>query len=138
MRGTQGLRLGIVHNPILSREIARGRARRADDAADRRARSAPTPCTGGLFALRGTVDGARATTAQAKEIGVDVEAPAADIARQVDEALAAQEKIASGIGFSVTPSYVLNGIAPLRPSRTRPRSRRMIAAVKDCDALICA
>ena len=134
VRGTPGLRLGIVHNPILSaksREAARAVLMTLRIGGPERAYALHRR----LFALRGTVDGARAM-AQAKEIGVDVETPAADIARQVDEALAAQEKIAGGIGFSVTPSYVLNGIALF--GHPGPASLgRMIAAVKECDALAC-
>ena len=73
VRETQGLRLGIVHNPILSpksREAARVVLLTLRLAGPERAYDLHRR----LFALRGTVDGARAM-GLAKEIGVDIEAP---------------------------------------------------------------
>lgn len=135
VRATEGLRLGLVHNPILSpksREAARVVLLTLRLAGPERAYALHRR----LFELRGTVDGARAL-AQARELGVSIEAPSAEIAKQVDDALAAQEKLASSLGFSVTPSYVLNGIGLF--GHPGPNSlAKMITAVKACDALTCA
>ncbi|MBX9758200.1 MAG: DsbA family protein [Beijerinckiaceae bacterium] len=135
VRATEGLRLGLVHNPILSpksREAARVVLMTLRLSGPERTYALHRR----LFDLRGTVDGVRAL-AQAKELGVDIEAASAEIARQVDDALAAQEKLASGLGFSVTPSYVLNGIGLFGHPGQRSLAA-MIAAVKECDALTCA
>lgn len=135
VRGTPALRLGLVHNPILSpksREAARVAMMTLRLAGPERAYDLHRR----LFGLRGPVDGPRAAD-QAREIGVDVAAAAPDVTQQVEDALAAHEKLAGGIGFSVTPSYVLNGIALV--GHPGPKSlARMIAAVKECDALVCA
>lgn len=134
-RATSGLRIGFIHNPILSqksREAARVAMLTLRIAGPERAYALHRR----LFKLRGTVDGARATTV-AKDLGVDVAAASGEMGIQADDALAAHEKLASAIGFSVTPSYVLNGIALV--GHPGPKSlARLIQSVKECDALTCA
>jgi protein-disulfide isomerase len=135
VRQTPGLRLGLVHNPILSpksREAAHVVTLALRIAGPQRAYALHQR----LFSLRGTVDGARATAA-ANELGVDLASADAQMTGQAEEALAAHEKLANAIGFSVTPSYVLNGIGLF--GHPGPKSlSRMAQSVKDCDALTCS
>ncbi len=134
VRSETGLRLGLVQNPILSAQ-----SREAARIAMLTLRLAgPAQAYGlhqRLFAMRGVVDGARATNA-ARELGVDATTASADMVKQADDALAAQEKLANAIGFSVTPSYVLNGIGMF--GHPGPKSLAgMVKAVKACDAIVC-
>lgn len=135
VRETSGLRLGFVHNPILSpqsREAARVAMLVLRVAGPQKAYA----LTRELFAMRGVVNGARAQSAAAA-MGVDVTQAGAEMTRQADDALAAQEKLANAIGFSVTPSYVLNGIGLF--GHPGPKAiAKMVQSVKDCDALICS
>lgn len=135
VRSVKGLRLGLVQNPILSapsREAARIAMLTLRLAGPAQAYGLHQR----LFAMRGVVDGAR-TANTARELGVDTAAAGADMVKQADDALAAQEKLANAIGFTVTPSYVLNGIGMF--GHPGPKSlARMIEAVKACDALVCA
>lgn len=135
VRQTSELRLGIAHNPILapgSPGAARvvlgvlriAGARTAYELHDR------------LMSLRGIVDEARALQ-QALELGVTAQAlDSPDVRQDVERALAAHLARANGIGFSITPAYVLQGVALF--GHPGPKSlARMIAAAKECDALIC-
>ena len=134
VRETAGLRLGLVHNPILSpqsREAARVAMLTLRLAGPERAYALHTR----LFAMRGVVNGARAQ-ASAAELGVDLTRADARMIGQAEEALAAHEKLAGAIGFSVTPSYVLNGIG-LFGHPGANALRRMVQAVGACDALVC-
>lgn len=134
-RETSGLRIGLVHNPVLSaksREAARVATLTLRIAGPERAYALHRR----LFTLRGIVDGGRAASV-AKELGVDIAGASATLTGQADEALAAQEKLASAIGFSVTPSYVLNGIGLI--GHPGPKSlAAMVRSVKECDAVKCA
>lgn len=134
VRSVKGLRLGLVQNPILSppsREAARIAMLTLRLAGPAQAYALHQR----LFAMRGVVDGARATNA-ARELGVDTTMAGPDMVKQADAALAAQEKLANAIGFSVTPSYVLNGIGMF--GHPGPKSlAQMVEAVKACDALVC-
>ncbi len=135
VQGTEGFRLGLIHNPILSaksREAARVAMLTLRIAGAERAYALHRT----LFTMRGTIDGARAA-ATAKELGVDLSRASDEMRMQADDALAAHEKLANGIGFSVTPSYVLNGIGLF--GHPGPKSlAAMIRSVKDCDALTCS
>ncbi|MFN3891343.1 MAG: DsbA family protein [Beijerinckiaceae bacterium] len=134
VRRTSALRLGFVHNPILSRqsrEAARVAMLTLRIAGAERAYALHR----GLFALRGPVDGARAASL-AREMGVDLASASPEMTKQAEDALTAHEKLANAIGFSVTPSYVLNGIGLF--GHPGPGSlAAMIQAVKECDALKC-
>lgn len=134
VRSVQGLRLGLVQNPILSapsREAARIAMLTLRLAGPAQAYALHQR----LFAMRGVVDGARATNA-ARELGVDTTKADAEMIKQADDALAAQETLANAIGFAVTPSYVLNGIGMF--GHPGPKSlARIIEAVKTCDSLVC-
>ena len=134
VRSVQGLRLGLVQNPILSapsREAARIAMLTLRLAGPAQAYALHQR----LFAMRGVVDGARATNA-ARELGVDTTKADAEMIKQADDALAAQETLANAIGFAVTPSYVLNCIGMF--GHPGPKSlARMIEAVKTCDSLVC-
>ena len=135
VRETSALRLGFIHNPILSaqsREAARVVMLALRMSGPERAYRLHKR----LFALRGTVNGARAQAA-AMEIGVDITSASPEMTKQAEDALAAQEKLANAIGFSVTPSYVLNGIGLF--GHPGPKAlANMVQAVKDCDAIKCA
>ncbi len=135
VRETIGLRLGFIHNPILSpqsREAARIAMLVLRVAGPQTAYALHRE----LFAMRGVVNGARAQAAAAA-MGVDLARADPAMTRQADDALSAQEKLANAIGFSVTPSYVLNGIGLF--GHPGPKAlAKMVQSVKDCDALICA
>lgn len=135
VRETPALRLGFIHNPILSpqsREAARVVMLTLRMAGPERTYALHKR----LFEMRGTVNGARAQAA-ATEIGVDIARANAEMTKQAEDALAAQEKLANGIGFSVTPSYVLNGIGLF--GHPGPKAlAAMVQAVKECDAIKCA
>jgi len=134
VRGVQGLRVAFVHNPILSsqsREAARVTLAALRIAGPQAAYALHMR----LFGMRGVVDGARALAA-ARDEKIPVADATSDMRSQVDLALAAHEKLAGAIGFNVTPSYVLNGIGLF--GHPGPNAlRRMIAAVKACDELVC-
>jgi protein-disulfide isomerase len=134
VRETSGLRLGFIHNPILSaqsREAARFVMLVLRVAGPQKAYALHRE----LFATRGVVNGARALAA-IKAMGVDVTRASAEMTKQADDALAAHEKLANALGFSVTPSYVLNGIGLI--GHPGPKAlAKMVQSVKECDALIC-
>lgn len=134
VRSVKGLRLGLINNPILSaasREAARVSVLTLRIAGPAQAYALHQR----LFALRGVVDGARAANV-ARELGVDIAKADPEWSRQADAALEAQEKLANSVGFSITPSYVLNGIGMF--GHPGPKSlAQMIEAVKTCDALVC-
>lgn len=134
VRSVDGLRLGFVQNPILStasREAARVAMLTLRMAGPAQAYALHQR----LFALRGVVDGARATNV-ARELGVDTSQADPEWSKQADAALETQEKLANSIGFAITPSYVLNGIGLF--GHPGPKSlAQMVEAVKACDALVC-
>lgn len=135
VRQTHELRLGLAHNPILapgSNSAARVVLGVLRVAGPRTAYD----LHGRLMSLRGMVDEARAL-AQAQELGVTSEAlNAPDVRADVERALAAHLARANSIGLSITPAYVLQGVALF--GHPGPESlARMIAAAKECDALIC-
>lgn len=134
VRATEGLRVAFVNNPILS-SASREAARVVLTALRLRGPEAAYALHLRLFALRGVVDGARAT-AVALDLGLDLENASPQMRADADRALAAHEKLAGGVGFNVTPSYVLNGIGLF--GHPGPKAlARMVGAVKTCDELIC-
>jgi protein-disulfide isomerase len=135
VRETSELRLGIAHNPILA-PGSTGAARIVLGVLRVSGPRTAYDLHGRLMALRGMVDEPRAL-AQAQELGVKTEAlNAPDVRADVERALAAHIARAKAIGFSITPAYVLQGVALF--GHPGPKSlARMIAAAKECDALIC-
>jgi protein-disulfide isomerase len=89
-----------------------------------------------MFAHRGANDGPVALEI-AQSLGLDkaVIETAAD-GDDVSSVLKRQVKLASGLGFYATPSFMLNGVGILGyPGRES--TSRMIAAVRKCDKLAC-
>lgn len=134
VRSVEGLRAAFVHNPILSSQ-SRDAARVALTALRIGGPEAAYGLHMRLFAMRGVVDGARAQGA-AEALGMKPGEASAEVRADVERALSAHERLAGGIGFNVTPSYVLNGIGLFGHPGTGAL-KRMIAAVKDCDELLC-
>ncbi len=135
VRETSGLRLGLIHNAILSPGSV-GAARTVLAVLRLAGPQKAYELHRRLFSLRGHVDERRALAA-ASDLGVSADAIAApDIARMAGDALAAHMRLAKGVGFEITPSYVLQGIGLF--GHPGPRSlRAMIAAAKECDELVC-
>ena len=135
VRATPGLRLGLVHNPILG-PGSRPSARIALSILRRAGTRAAYDYHTRLFAGRGEVTEARAvSTAAALGYTRDM-LEAAELRADAERALDAQAKLAHGIGFNVTPSYVLQGVALF--GHPGPKALgKMIAAAKACDALVC-
>lgn len=135
VRQTGELRLGLAHNPILA-PGSNGAARVVLGVLRISGPRVAYDLHGRLMSLRGMVDEPRAL-AQAQELGVAHETlNAPDVRADVERALAAHLARANSIGFSITPAYVLQGVALF--GHPGPSSlARMIAAAKECDALIC-
>lgn len=135
VRQTSQLRLGLAHNPILA-PGSPGAARVVLGVLRIAGPRAAYDLHGRLMSLRGMVDEARAL-ALALELGVSAQAlNGADVRADVERALAAHLARANSIGFSITPAYVLQGVALF--GHPGPKSlARMVEAAKDCDALIC-
>ncbi len=134
VRGTSGLRLGFIHNPILSPQ-SREAARVAMLVCGLPGHRRPTRST-----VSFSLCGRRERRARAV-CGERVRRRRGASQRRNDKAggrrASAQEKLANAIGFSVTPSYVLNGIGLF--GHPGPKAlAKMVQSVKDCDALICA
>lgn len=135
VRETPGLRLGLVHNAILS-PGSLGAARTVLAVLRLAGPQKAYELHRRLFALRGHVDGRRALAA-ADEMDVSAQALGApQVASAAADALGAHMKLAKGAGFEITPSYVLQGVGLF--GHPGPKSlRAMIAAARECDELVC-
>lgn len=129
------LRIGLVHNPILSPQSAQ--AAKVMLAVQRRLGSAAAwDFYGTLLAKPGKIDGPAALEV-AGRLGV----PAAEMeqiadADEVREALRSHMRIAADLGLYATPSYVLGNAGILGHPGARSLAR-MIASTRRCDKLAC-
>jgi protein-disulfide isomerase len=89
-----------------------------------------------MFAHRGGNDGPAALD-MARSLGLDREKiEAAADGDDVSSVLKQQVKLASGLGFYATPSFMLNGVGILGYPGAQSTGR-MLAAVRTCDKLAC-
>lgn len=129
------LRIGLVHNPILSPQSAQ--AAKVMLAVQRRLGSAAAwDFYGKLLAKPGKIDGPAALEV-AGRLGV----PAAEMEQiadgdEVREALRSHMRIAADLGLYATPSYVLGNAGILGHPGARSLAR-MIASTRRCDKLAC-
>ncbi|MFE1602675.1 DsbA family protein [Methylobacterium sp. ID0610] len=135
LAGNPTLRVGLVHNAILSPGSAQ--AAKVALAVQRKAGSAAAfALYGALLGRSGTIDGTRALDA-ARSLGHDraaIEAEGdSDLIRR---ALAAHMRLAANLGLSATPSYVLGTTALLGHPGGRTLAR-VLAAVETCDSVLC-
>ncbi|GJE59667.1 DsbA family protein [Methylobacterium trifolii] len=130
-----GLRLGLVHNPILSPQSAQ--AAKVALAVQRRLGSeAAWTLYRTLLGRPGRIDGPGALTAAAA-LGV----PAAEVegiadSEEVRLALKSHMRIAADLGLYATPSYVLGNAGILGHPGARAMAK-MIASTRRCDRLAC-
>ena len=129
------LRVGLVHNPILSPQSAQ--AAKVMLAVQRRLGSAAAwSFYGKLLARPGRIDGPAAL-----ELAGTLGVPAAEIEAVADsdavrEALRSHLRIAADLGLYATPSYVLGNAGILGHPGARSLAR-MIASTRRCDKLAC-
>lgn len=132
---TPDLRVGLVHNPILSPRSAQ--AAKVHLAVQRRAGSAAGYALyARLLGAPGAIDGPRALDA-AQALGhpraaIEAEADSPEIG----EALATQMRLSANLGLAATPSYVVGTTGVLGHPGGRALAR-MVAAVAACDAITC-
>jgi hypothetical protein len=130
------LRIGLVHNPILSPQSAQ--AAKVMLAVQRKLGSeAAWHFYQTLLGKPGRIDGPGALTAAAA-LGVP-QAEVEEIAdsEEVRAALKSQMRIAADLGLYATPSYVLGNSGILGHPGARAMAK-MIASVRRCDRLACA
>lgn len=130
-----GLRIGLVHNPILSPQSAQ--AAKVALAMQRKLGSdAAWTFYGRVLARAGRIDGPGALTD-----GTAMGIPAAELeeiadSEEVRTALKSQMRIAADLGLYATPSYVLGNAGILGHPGARTLAR-MIASTRRCDRLAC-
>lgn len=129
------LRVGLVHNPILS--PASAQAAKVALAVQRRLGSAATyALTMQLLATKGQIDGIKALDLGAKSGIPRAELESGGDSEAVRQALKAQMNVAANLGLTATPSYVLGNIGIL--GHPGPKAlARMIAAMRRCDQIAC-
>lgn len=132
----KALRLGMVQNAVLSLDSFQ--AARVFLAVLRL--HGPQPAhrlRTDLFNHRGTVGGRTALDA-AEKLKLDVSKIEAQANEPViGEALKKHIKLAEGLGFGATPSYMLNGVGLL--GYPGPKTiARVVASVRKCDDITCA
>ncbi|WP_298956699.1 DsbA family protein [uncultured Methylobacterium sp.] len=129
------LRVGLVHNPILSPQSAQ--AAKVALAVQRRAGSAAAfALYGRLLGQPGRIDGPRALDAAAA-LGHDRAAVEADAdAAEVGGALRAQMRLAASLGLAATPSYVV-GTAGILGHPGRRSLAAVVAAARECGEIVC-
>lgn len=130
-----GLRVGLVHNPILAPDSAQGA--KVVLAVQRRLGSAAAlGVHAALLATPGRIDGPRALDAAARTGLTRAEVERTGDGEAVRLALRAQMRLAADLGLSATPSYVLGNTGIL--GHPGPRAlARMIAAARRCDRIAC-
>lgn len=129
------LRIGLVHNPILSPQSAQ--AAKVMLAVQRRLGSeAAWHFYQTLLGKPGRIDGPGALTAAAA-LGIP-QAEVEEIAdsEEVRAALKSQMRMAADLGLYATPSYVLGNSGILGHPGARAMAK-MIASVRRCDRLAC-
>jgi len=129
-------RIGFVQNAILGLESFQA-ARVSLAVLKMQGPQAAYALHNDLLAQRGTVSGVSALKAVGK-LGFDV----AKIEAVADEAdmgaiLKRHISLAENLGFSATPSFMLNGVGVL--GYPGPKAmKKMVAAVRSCDELVCS
>jgi len=130
-----GLRIGLVHNPILSPMSAQ--AAKVSLAVQRKLGSAAAfAFYGQLLATRGQIDGLKAL-----EIGAKAGVPRAELegiadSDEVREAMRAHMNVAANLGLTATPSYVLGNTGVLGHPGVKSLAK-MIGAMRRCDQIAC-
>ncbi|CAO4150447.1 hypothetical protein LPLAFNJD_LOCUS3200 [Methylorubrum aminovorans] len=134
-----GLRIGLVHNPILSPMSAQ--AAKVSLAVQRKLGSAAAfAFYSQLLSTKGQIDGLKAldiaakTSAKAGVSRAELEQIADSDA--VREAMRAHMNVAANLGLSATPSYVLGNTGVLGHPGVKSLAK-MIAAVRRCDQIAC-
>ncbi|GAA0239154.1 Thiol:disulfide interchange protein DsbL [Methylorubrum aminovorans] len=134
-----GLRIGLVHNPILSPMSAQ--AAKVSLAVQRKLGSAAAfAFYGQLLSTKGQIDGLKALDIAAKtsaKAGVSrAELEQIADSDEVREAMRAHMNVAANLGLSATPSYVLGNTGVLGHPGVKSLAK-MIAAVRRCDQIAC-
>lgn len=129
------LRIGLVHNPILSAQSAQA-AKVMLAVQRKRGSAAAWSFYGGLLGKPGRIDGPGALAALAP-LGLNApEIEAIADSEEVRLALKSHMKIAADLGLYATPSYVLGNAGILGHPGARTLAR-MIASTRRCDRLAC-
>lgn len=130
-----GLRIGLVHNPILSPMSAQ--AAKVSLAVQRKLGSAAAfAFYGQLLATKGQIDGLKALDVGARTGVPRAELEAIADSEEVRQALRAHMNVAANLGLTATPSYVLGNTGMLGHPGVKSLAR-MIAAVRRCDQIAC-
>lgn len=133
---TPGLRLGLVNNPVLGPGSVQ--AAKIQQAVLRNHGPAKALAFHErVFAGHGAVDGPSAL-AVVPGLGLDARAVgAAGDLPQVGDVVKRQAHLAAALGFSATPSFMIDGIGVLGYPGPRAMARA-VAAIRQCDRLACA
>ena len=129
------LRIGLVHNPILSPMSAQ--AAKVSLAVQRKLGStAAFTFYGQLLATKGQIDGNKAL-----DLGAKLGVPRSELEEIADsdavrEAMRAHMHIAANLGLTATPSYVLGNTGVLGHPGVKSLAK-MIAATRRCDQIAC-
>ncbi len=133
--GDNGLRLGLVNNPILSPQ-SKEAARIELGVLKLRGSSQAYEFHKRLYRVPGRIDGEKAVTA-ALELGISRDEIARSAAEaDVTEALESQLGLAASLGFAATPSFLIAGAGVLGYPGPRTLAR-IVAAVRRCDVIAC-
>ena len=129
------LRIGLVHNPILSPMSAQ--AAKVSLAVQRKLGSAAAfAFYGQLLATKGQIDGLKALEIAAKTGVPRAELEGIADSDAVREAMRAHMNVAANLGLTATPSYVLGNTGVLGHPGVKSLAR-MIAAMRRCDQIAC-
>ncbi len=130
-----GLRLGLVNNPVLG--LGSVQAAKVQQAVLRNHGPAKTLAFHErVFAGHGAVDGPSALSVVAG-LGLDAKAiEAAGDLPQVGEVVKRQTHLAAALGFSATPSFMIDGIGMLGYPGPQAMARA-VASIRRCDKLAC-
>lgn len=129
------LRIGLVHNPILSPMSAQ--AAKVSLAVQRKLGSAAAfSFYGQLLTTKGQIDGNKAL-----DLGAKLGVPRSELEEIADsdavrEAMRAHMHIAANLGLTATPSYVLGNTGVLGHPGVKSLAK-MIAAMRRCDQIAC-
>ena len=131
-----GLRLGLVNNPLLG--LGSVQAAKVQQAVLRNYGPAKALAFHArVFAGHGAVDG---PSALAVASGLGLDAKAVEVAGnlpQIGGVIERQAHLAAALGFSATPSFMIDGIGMLGYPGPHAMARAL-AAIRRCDRLSCA
>ncbi|MCP1560849.1 UNVERIFIED_ORG: protein-disulfide isomerase [Methylobacterium sp. SuP10 SLI 274] len=129
------LRIGLVHNPILSPMSAQ--AAKVSLAVQRKLGSAAAfAFYGQLLATKGQIDGLKALEIGAKAGVTRAELEQIADSDEVREAMRAHMTVAANLGLTATPSYVLGNTGVLGHPGVKSLAK-MIGAMRRCDQIAC-